>query len=460
MTWQDEFVERILTYSVEGEMPYIHSSTHQQHHVSIPDDLQQALEDLGHAKADPRSTGVYPSHMIMEAFDVAYVTEADTRERLERALGAECNVTELISIIEDIFGDLDPNPIILGLPNKIPPRQADAISAVLGVLQRYGFSEDEANGLFGMFRDLTPKELATLKGSRDRADFLRKLGRIYPYILKIVQTMEISPDLKSYFIKAITGINSEDAITELPEEYKWLEPLVFYPSGRPITSMQRFGGAPGPLTGHILDSDDPIFPPQTAIGRLIFLKQSAYIPVTRYGAGMSRGLYYDETNQDDGQDDELAEQGSEFCGTFYYYEPGSDVYLHCGNLLLAPNKILACEYLNRIYNKNKKHIKHLLQLKGLQSSLRDFKVGKMLADAKAQQDGLPYKPSGYDFLKYRGDMYAQEDSLDQELCILCGYVGVEVVLLTTMTGASRVVAEVLDVRPRHMSFANLIRREA
>ena len=38
------------------------------------------------------------------------------------------------------------------------------------------------------------------------------------------------------------------------------------------------------------------------------------IPVTRYAAGMSKGLYWDERPQD-------------ICGTFYYHEPESTTYL-------------------------------------------------------------------------------------------------------------------------------------
>ena len=72
----------------------------------------------------------------------------------------------------------------------------------------------------------------------------------------------------------------------------------------------------------------------------------------------------------------------------------------------------------------------------------------------------------YDFLQHIDDMYAMEDFLDQPLCKLArlpdpetGRPRYEAILLTTMTGGSRMVSELLDVRSREESFRSLMRLE-
>lgn len=60
--------------------------------------------------------------------------------------------------------------------------------------------------------------------------------------------------------------------------------------------------------------------------------------VNRYSAGMSRGLYYDPDTT-----------GHEYCGTFYYYEPMSYIWLACeeSKIIFFRNKVDACI---RLYN--------------------------------------------------------------------------------------------------------------
>ena len=58
--------------------------------------------------------------------------------------------------------------------------------------------------------------------------------------------------------------------------------------------------------------------------------QGQYLPVLRY-----EGLYYGGKKNEDDKDDENDEA---FCGTFYYYEPDSQVQLNLGKVLVAAGK--------------------------------------------------------------------------------------------------------------------------
>ena len=60
-----------------------------------------------------------------------------------------------------------------------------------------------------------------------------------------------------------------------------------------------------------------------------FDPQKNYLPVTRYAEGMSRGLFFGDL-------------GNTFCGTFYYLERESKVFLGYKTSLTFPNKYSSC----------------------------------------------------------------------------------------------------------------------
>ena len=238
--------------------------------------------------------------------------------------------------------------------------------------------------------------------------------------------------------------------------------------------------------------------------------QPVFIPVVRYIGGMTRSSLYHITFEE------------KYCGTFYYYEPNSDIYLVANNVLLTPNKIVAYYYLsgnldetvsifetNDEYRLLKSAAKLVINsdidiyvtpeqiLPLLPPILAEFYIsihadvammvspGLWFSKFKHFIDYSPYKYENvleiynkglriivnyvlpkiiqsmangtYDFLIYIDDLYAIEDVFDQPLCSLARSLGIDVIVLTTMTGGNRVVSEVLDVRDRIQSYSSLVR---
>jgi len=218
------------------------------------------------------------------------------------------------------------------------------------------------------------------------------------------------------------------------------------------------------------------------------------IPVSRYAGGMSRGLFYDQEEDDGAAEKESGEPGEErFCGTFYYVEPGSDVLLDMGEggrFLTAHNKLSAAVVLNAELAKRFAGREMPEDLAALSVEIDEgvhrlvsahrndgilFRPGSRLNDEQRYTATLRFlvgalspktriDPASYRLydesgepLLYVGDtFYAQEDVFDQPLCRLARRLGYAAVVLLHMPSALRVVSEVLDVRPRAESFANLV----
>lgn len=193
------------------------------------------------------------------------------------------------------------------------------------------------------------------------------------------------------------------------------------------------------------------------------------IPVTRYGLGMSRGMYHDETE-------------SQYLGTFYYYEPESLTYLSYKTSRTYFNKtdaiIKLCEEFNDEYDK----LVVSLTLQRVKNHM-DGKLPKDLmmtpfeytrALFEGSLSACKKHPQSFSVLKenymkkaklaspekhYSGvklGMYACEDILDQTLAKIARRNGIQVIVLTDMIGSYQVVSEVLDTRDREESFRSLI----
>jgi hypothetical protein len=54
------------------------------------------------------------------------------------------------------------------------------------------------------------------------------------------------------------------------------------------------------------------------------------------------------------------------------------------------------------------------------------------------------------------ELYAQEDDLDQPICIFAKKRNIDILILTHMVGSSQVVTEILDTRDRTDSFKSLL----
>ena len=256
---------------------------------------------------------------------------------------------------------------------------------------------------------------------------------------------------------------------------------LFYKSGRPRTDMSKyytllnlapkflpktpFFIADGVTSDDVLiDGQHPILPfPYTNIKHRDdvyyvsnMINNNIYpdciIPVIRYQVGMHGYLT-------------VQKGGTEYCGTFYYFEPDSEYKLYSPFTLVAINKITACLVLGMDINFI---VDILIESKG------NWVVGE---DPDPIVDGYPnhmgFTVAGktkwdqwYNLVLgfYNGTinpmihyhhMYALEDNLDQRLCIEAKNAGISCVLLQYMTGETRVVTEVLDTRSRTDSFNNL-----
>ena len=109
--------------------------------------------------------------------------------------------------------------------------------------------------------------------------------------------------------------------------------MVYTHSKRPRNSMAMFRMATSTLVAR--GELQPVVVPHLP-GAVVLPEEDPtklLLPVTRYTAGMSKGLYMQGSNVDS--------QGKEYCGTFYYLEPESTTFLFIGRHLVARNKSAA-----------------------------------------------------------------------------------------------------------------------
>lgn len=225
-----------------------------------------------------------------------------------------------------------------------------------------------------------------------------------------------------------------------------------------------------------------------------------YLPVVRY-----ESLYYS-----------AMQPTKEYCGTFYYYEPDSTNFLNLGNCLITGNKIgAAIELLNQSENQDRRSkaikeeieekiqeilvnsVKSLPYVHGIINRTKDVEEGleylnNLLAKMKQlATETIPSETniSDKDYLvefrvnkdtsfiinqvfeslglikgkwrglekgTYHGNMFfARSDSLDQYLCSRAQELGYDTILLQREPGETRAVTEILDVRPRQVSYQNI-----
>jgi hypothetical protein len=227
--------------------------------------------------------------------------------------------------------------------------------------------------------------------------------------------------------------------------------LVYKESKRAMTTMRQFF--------------DPA--PRYISGKEMSDKPNNHIRVTRYAAGMSRGLYF---NNDD---DEKEKQT--YCGTFYYQEPGSNVVLKYNNPLKAIDKSKAGLELAQVLSagslpdsNNMKIADDLLELSnrlrirfplGVERKfmLTPVEYNNVYLWTAPEMDlskpGLQLEREYYAINHH--SYYAHQDDLDQKICVVARALKYDVVLLTHMIGSRQIVYEVMDTRSREESFANL-----
>lgn len=231
------------------------------------------------------------------------------------------------------------------------------------------------------------------------------------------------------------GIDEADSIglsLFLPE-------LMYKNSKRPMTDMIRFRTQ---FNNRIRKSD-------IIDGNQILLQGIRWniLPVTRYAAGMSRGLFNEESDK-------------KFCGTFYYYEPESTTYLAFQTRLHSFNKYTAALQLGiksdpSIGPKVKQYSDGTIRSDLMLTPNEAYNIKKPIASSWTQErvSALPQTR------RYAGiylGLYASEDTFDQPLCQAGKKEGIQVITFSNMAGSHQVVSEILDTRDRMSSFESLL----
>lgn len=178
------------------------------------------------------------------------------------------------------------------------------------------------------------------------------------------------------------------------------------------------------------------------------------IPVIRYQTGMHGYL--------------TTPQKGSYCGTFYYYEPDSPYLLYSETTLVTTNKITACLELglsvewiaNRLEDNSKHNIVLYYDEDGEEYEIEytPKNVGFNVSGSKSEQwiELInQYKNNNINSLIHYQYLYALEDTFDQIICVLAHNRNINTILLKNMTGETRVVSEVLDVRSRVESYNNI-----
>ena len=232
------------------------------------------------------------------------------------------------------------------------------------------------------------------------------------------------------------------------------------------------------------------------------------LPVSRYAQSMLTGLYYNS-------DQESLTPKSEYfelCGTFYYFEPDSTVFLTFETIEIYNNKIHAAyilfyrllnikptnvyDFLNIVYKTLKREPTSLKEKllydlalafrlfinesdklgdypatwqNGLREILDTFAegVGDEIDDDELLEQLIHLSldlPNDLAFdLNYQYNssfvgyfLYVKEDYFDQAICNVASFLEIDVIVLTHMIGSSnRVVIEILDTRVRNISLSSL-----
>ena len=130
------------------------------------------------------------------------------------------------------------------------------------------------------------------------------------------------------------------------------------------------------------------------------------------------------------------EEHKTFCGTFYYFEPESTIYLVSDNVLMSVNKV------------------HAAAILGLDTNY----IMKQLFPPHREGPNITRKDVEHYMLGnvIPLNFYAIEDELDQIVCEKARTQGYKVVVFIQMVGTDRYVTEILDTRDRIESFKNLV----
>ena len=157
-----------------------------------------------------------------------------------------------------------------------------------------------------------------------------------------------------------------------------------------------------------------------------------------------------------------------FCGTFYYFDGDSPFLLRAKRVLVSRNKYTASM---AVYNHPELMARQDLK-KALYDSVQKFKQeqwagpirDKMIPFQSVEDIERQLLDASYyqreDLFKVNGFIAPFDHSLDQPLCWAARYLGIDVILLTSMADVNEkeiggLVTEVMDIRPKLESYGSL-----
>lgn len=253
-------------------------------------------------------------------------------------------------------------------------------------------------------------------------------------------------------------------------------------SQRPVTSMSNFAPNEGETKNIAIFKKDPKGAPQAIQweGNIIHV-----FPVSRYSPEKKKGLFY-STMEDKEEEEDT------YCGTYYFWEPESEVYLILGKSKYFPNKLIAYISLpsknkdNELINEFLESYYHLftrynllnikspilmdIMLNGFRyndSFLKEFiklfsgeKTDLFVINDLYQTTEKIFLQNGKIIEKgtYMNEFDAFEDELDQPLCLIAKENKLDTIILAQQPGSRKINTEVLDARDRKTSFFNLVWR--
>ena len=259
-----------------------------------------------------------------------------------------------------------------------------------------------------------------------------------------IEIKYVLKSLKSghYIYGNIRGWKDFAAKTSISFPLLLYAPNQVYKSNRPKTDMLIFQTPTSLLYTRVERLDEYRFEITLNDG-----SSAIGIPVTRYAAGMSKGLYYNDDSKN---------QLQSYCGTFYYYEPESTTFLIYETSRMYFNKHEAIRNLAPILlNKKVEAVEyyhdHSKFPDDMNMTPREY--GNLSGWTEDEFEQIEDLPERKHYVGENLGLYGLEDSYDQLLCEVSR--NFDILILTNMIGKYQIVTEVLDNRERTISFSNL-----
>lgn len=307
----------------------------------------------------------------------------------------------------------------------------------------FGFTEEEAEFFSTKISKLLPDQIDKITKVSNYKQFISILNEFKPTLAKAVIALQTYPDKKPQILELLYKAGFTDKTSK----------ILFYKSGRPRTDMNAIIKSVPTLyikEWETTKFSDPLIPDYNWLNKTFILENKILIPVIRYALGMERGLYYTESSKS-------------FCGTFFYLENDSDIYIKSERTLVTPNKLTAYIYL---YGKNNllSYIEHDHNKYGNvtddESDVQFPKWEKYLKDLYGINEEFKNGSNQFpkrDFSVFNLFSYGIEDTFDQPICNEARKQQFDIILLTTMTAHDRIISEVLATKGRNTVLEDLVR---